>query len=71
MLHDLQVDEENSMQIVNDILGKSEKNRRCRVLQSLRKPNDTADVSSLIPYRSTAFRTFCKDNSILKTLKSQ
>lgn len=32
MLHDLQVDEENSMQIVNDILGKAEENRRCRVL---------------------------------------
>lgn len=32
MLHDLQVDEGNSMQIVNDILGKAEENRRCRVL---------------------------------------
>ena len=32
MLHDLQVDEENSMQIVNDILGKAEENSRCRVL---------------------------------------
>lgn len=32
MLNDLQVDEENSMQIVNDILGKAEGNRRCGVL---------------------------------------
>lgn len=32
MLHDLQVDEENSMQIVNDILGKAEGNHRCGVL---------------------------------------
>ena len=32
MLHDLQVDEENSMQIVNDISGKAEENLRCRVL---------------------------------------
>ena len=32
MLHDLQVDEENSMQIVNDILGKAEEKRRCGVL---------------------------------------
>lgn len=32
MLHDLQVDEENSMQIVNDISGKAEENRRCGVL---------------------------------------
>ena len=32
MLHDLQIDEENCMQIVNDILGKAEENRRCGVL---------------------------------------
>ena len=32
MLHDLQVDEEDSMQIVNDILGKAVENCRCRVL---------------------------------------
>ncbi len=32
MLHDLQIDEENCMQIVNDILGKAEGNRRCGVL---------------------------------------
>lgn len=32
MLHDLQVDKENSMQIVNDILGKAEENRRYGVL---------------------------------------
>lgn len=32
MLHDLQIDEENCMQIVNDILGKAEENCRCGVL---------------------------------------
>ena len=32
MLHDLQIDEENCMQIVNDILGKAKGNRRCGVL---------------------------------------
>lgn len=32
MLHDLQVDEENCMQIVNDILGKAEENCRCGML---------------------------------------
>ena len=32
MLHDLQVDEENCMQIVNDILEKAEENCRCGVL---------------------------------------
>ena len=32
MLHDLQGDEKNSMQIFNDILGKAEGNRRCGVL---------------------------------------
>lgn len=32
MLHDLQIDGENSMQIVNDILEKAEENCRCGVL---------------------------------------
>ena len=32
MLHELQLDEENSIQIVNDSLGKAVENRRCGVL---------------------------------------